>query len=95
MRGGNRYTAAVISSSEEMMAIIIREVYQHPSQAEQLSFPAKGLGSLRPYVSDTVPRRHLEPGVPEVKEADYATAGGDEAEAAPGESIEDSEEEEG
>ncbi|MEE8194492.1 MAG: tetratricopeptide repeat protein [Dehalococcoidales bacterium] len=95
MKGGNRYTAAVISSSEEMMAIIIREVYQHPSQAEQLSFPARGLGSLRPYVSDTVPRRHLEPGVPEVKEADYATAGGDEAEAAPGESIEDSEEEEG
>jgi hypothetical protein len=42
-----------------------------------------------------VPRRHLEPGEAEVREADYATAGGDEAEAAPGESIEDSEEEEG
>ena len=60
MRGGNRYTAAVISSSEEVMAIIIREVYQHPSQAEQLSFPAKGFGSLRPYVGDVAPGESIE-----------------------------------
>jgi tetratricopeptide (TPR) repeat protein len=49
MKGGNRYTATVISSSESHLTIIIREVYQHPSQAGQLSFPAKGLAKLKPY----------------------------------------------
>lgn len=94
MKGGNRYTAAVISSSEEVMAIIIREVYQHPSQAGQLSFPSKGLGSLRPYVSDTALRRQLGYEKAEVGGADYATAGGDEAEVVPGEPAGDNEEEE-
>jgi hypothetical protein len=51
MNGGNRYTATVISSSESHLTIIIREVYQHPSQAGQLSFPAKGLAKLKPYFS--------------------------------------------
>jgi hypothetical protein len=51
MNGGNHYTAAVISSSESHLTIIIREVYQHPSQAGQLSFPAKGLSKLKPYFS--------------------------------------------
>jgi tetratricopeptide (TPR) repeat protein len=51
MNGGNRYAATVISSSESHLTIIIREVYQHPSQADQLSFPAKGLSKLKPYFS--------------------------------------------
>lgn len=51
MNGGNRYAATVISSSESHLTIIIREVYQHPSQAGQLSFPAKGLSKLKPYFS--------------------------------------------
>lgn len=49
IKGGNRYLAAVVSSSEDMMAVIIREVYQHPSQVEQLSFPSKGVEGLSPY----------------------------------------------
>ena len=36
------------------MTIIIREVYQDPSQAGWLSFPPKGLEGVRPYVSDKV-----------------------------------------
>lgn len=51
MNGGNRYAATVISSSESHLTIIIREVYQHPSQAGRLSFPAKGLSKLKPYFS--------------------------------------------
>lgn len=31
MDGGNRYSAAIVSSTEETMTIIIREVYQDPS----------------------------------------------------------------
>ena len=60
MEGGNRYTAAVVSSAEDRVTVIIREVYQDPSQAGQLSFPSKGVESLRPYLSDKMIRRELE-----------------------------------
>ncbi len=60
MKGGNRYSATVISSSENNLAVIIREVYQHPSQAGQLSFPPKGFDIFRPYISDQLLRRRLD-----------------------------------
>jgi tetratricopeptide (TPR) repeat protein len=60
MAGGNQYAAAIVSSAEDRVAIIIREVYQDPSQAGQLSFPSKGLKGLRPYFSDKMLRRGLE-----------------------------------
>jgi hypothetical protein len=59
------------------MAVIIREVYQHPSQEGQLSFPPRGVESLKHYIVD-------EPG--------YPAEGNDEAEF-PGEFVTDSEEE--
>jgi tetratricopeptide (TPR) repeat protein len=52
--GGNEYSAAVVSSTEDTASIIIREVYQHPSQAGRLSFPAREFKSPRPYLSDRV-----------------------------------------
>ena len=58
--GGNRYTAAIVSSAEDRVTVIIREVYQDPSQAGQLSFPPRGVESLRPYLSDRMLRRELE-----------------------------------
>ena len=58
--GGNRYTAAIVSSDEERVTVIIREVYQDPTQAGQLSFPPRGVESLRPYLSDKMLRRELE-----------------------------------
>ncbi len=58
--GGNKYAAAIVSSTEDRVAIIIREIYQDPSQAGQLSFPPKGGEGLRPYLSDKVLRRGLE-----------------------------------
>jgi tetratricopeptide (TPR) repeat protein len=54
MTGGNEYTAAVVSTTEDTATIIIREVYQHPSQVGRLSFPAKEFKSPRPYISDRV-----------------------------------------
>jgi hypothetical protein len=60
MNGGNLYSATVISVSDDNLAIIIRETFQHPSQLGQLSFPSKGVNNIRPYVSDKLLRRRLE-----------------------------------
>jgi tetratricopeptide (TPR) repeat protein len=60
MEGGNQYTAAIVSSAEDKVTVIIREVYQDPSQAGQLSFPPRGAESFRPYISDKMLRRELE-----------------------------------
>ena len=60
MEGGNRYTAAIVSSTEDRMTVFIREVYQDPSQAGKPSFPTKVVEGIRPYVSDRLVRRGLE-----------------------------------
>jgi tetratricopeptide (TPR) repeat protein len=60
MEGGNQYDAAIVSAAENRVLVIIREVYQDPSQAGLLSFPPKGGESLRPYLSDKMLRRELE-----------------------------------
>jgi tetratricopeptide (TPR) repeat protein len=41
MKGGNRYSANVISSAEDKLSVIIRETYQDPSQIGQISFPTR------------------------------------------------------
>ena len=71
MQGGNRYTAAIIRSTEDMMTIIIREIYQDPSQAGHLSFPSRGLEGVRPYVSDRIFRREREEEEEAVEELGY------------------------
>ena len=79
MNGGNRYTATVISSGEEMMTVMIREVYQDPSQVGRRSFPSRGTGRVRPYVSDRVFRREPDDEGAE-EETGYTIIGGDDAE---------------
>jgi len=86
MAGGNRYTAAVVSSAGEMMTIIIREVYQDPSQAGRLSFPPKGLEEVRPYVSDKIFKLDSEYEDEPEEESGYTIIGGDEIEVLPEES---------
>jgi len=90
MEGGNKYTATVISSAEDMITIIIREVYQDPSQAGRLSFPLKGFEGFRPYVSDRmgerILRRELEYEEELEEEPGYTIVGGEEAEVLPGDS---------
>jgi len=58
IQGGNQYVAAVTSLSETSVDIIIRESYQHPSQAGKLSFPSRaGADGFRSYIRDSVLRR--------------------------------------
>lgn len=86
MKGGNIYSAAIVSSVEDAMTIIIREVYQHPSQAGRLSFPSRGIEELRPYVGDRIIRRELEYEEALSSESGYTILGGDEIELLPEES---------
>jgi len=51
MQGGNRYSTAVVNSSDSKITVIIREVFQDPSQATILSFPPRGLKSTRQYIN--------------------------------------------
>jgi len=59
MKGGNEYSAAIVSSAEDKVTVIVREVYQHPNQTGQLSFPLRSLEGLQPYVSNRILRREL------------------------------------
>jgi tetratricopeptide (TPR) repeat protein len=85
MQGGNRYTAAVIRSTGDMMTIIIREIHQEPGQAGQLSFPPRALEGIRPYVSERIPRREREYEEEAMEEISYAMTGEDETELLPDE----------
>lgn len=81
MIGGNQYSATVVRATVDMMTVMIRETYQHPSQAGRLSFPPKGLEEVRPYVSDKILK------IDEVDDAEddsgYTIIGGDEIEVLP------------
>lgn len=48
MEGGNLYTAAIASISDDQVRVVVRETYQHPDQAGRLSFPPMRQGVLRP-----------------------------------------------
>ena len=61
LEAGNRYAAAVTSVGDKDLRIIIREVYQHPSQRGRLSFSPKTSGAgYRAYTRDTVLRYGME-----------------------------------
>lgn len=71
IEGGNRYTAAIVSISDNNVKVIIREVYQDPSQIGRLSFPVKAMEGFQPHVKDTLLRQET---VEEeaLEEAEYA-----------------------
>ena len=89
MGGGNKYSATIVSSTEDRVTIIIREVYQDPSLAGKLSFPPKKVEKLRPYISDRIFRHEVENEGP-----DLTVTGEDEEELLPGEAAETEEENE-
>jgi hypothetical protein len=61
IEGGNRYAAAVTSVTDKQLTIIVREIFQHPSQRGRLSFPPKtAAAGYRPYIKDTVLRYGLD-----------------------------------
>ncbi|MFC1932094.1 tetratricopeptide repeat protein [Chloroflexota bacterium] len=88
MEGGNKYTTTIISSTEEVITVIVREVYQDPRQAGRFSFPIKGSESFRPYAGDRIIRRELEYEEALSGERVYTIIGGDETEVLSEESSE-------
>ncbi|MDD5289079.1 MAG: tetratricopeptide repeat protein [Dehalococcoidales bacterium] len=89
IRGGNRYSASIVSSTEKSITVIIRETYQDPSQASQLSFPTRGIEGARPDITDRVIRRELEQEDALLGEPGYTVVGGEEPEALAEQPIED------
>jgi tetratricopeptide (TPR) repeat protein len=60
IEGGNKYTAAIITSNENTISVIIRETYQDPKLADQVSFPGRRLEEVQPFISDRVFRPEYE-----------------------------------
>ncbi len=84
MEGGNKYTAAIVSVSEESVTVIIREVFQDPSQAGKFSFSPRESEGLRPYVSGWLGERIVRREIEEEKSTEgrsFIIVGGEEAEA--------------
>jgi len=84
--GGNKYTALVVKSTAEGMTVMVRESYQHPSQAGKLSFPPKGMDVFRSYGSDKLLK--VESEGEDEDDSGYTIIGGDEVEVLPEESEE-------
>ena len=60
IEGGNRYGAAITGVAPGMLRVIVRELYQHPSQQGRLSFPVESRPTLpRPYLRDSQRTRFL------------------------------------
>lgn len=57
---GNKYMSAMHSLGDKETKVIVREVYQHPSQAGRPSFPLKDKQGYRPYVRESLLRHRLE-----------------------------------
>lgn len=63
IEGNNQYAIGVTSVSSEGCRVIIKETYQHPSQAGRPSFPtAVSSEGLRPYTKGSLLRARLEEG---------------------------------
>jgi hypothetical protein len=56
IKGGNKYTAAIVSIDNKTARVIIREVFQHPSQVGRPFFPVKAVEGFQPHVKDTLLR---------------------------------------
>ena len=92
MQGGNKYTAGIISATENKISVIIREVYQDPSQSGRLSFPPRRVEGIHPYVNDRLLRYELEYEGELPEEPGYTIVGGDETELLPDESADGNDE---
>jgi tetratricopeptide (TPR) repeat protein len=69
MKGGNKYSAAIISATENKVTVIIRETYQHPNLVGQPSFPPRWAEGLHQYPGDRVA---AEDDDEEIEDTDYA-----------------------
>ncbi|NQT73278.1 MAG: tetratricopeptide repeat protein [Chloroflexi bacterium] len=60
MEGGNEYKAAVSSSRDDNVTIIIRETFQHSSQLGYPSFPPGSVKEINPYVKGSLVMHDIE-----------------------------------
>ena len=57
--GGNRYDAAILNVEEGKVQVIIKEVYQHPSQVGHPSFLIRATEHLRTRIKESLLRRGI------------------------------------
>jgi tetratricopeptide (TPR) repeat protein len=72
MDAGNEYSAAIASLSDHGCRVMIKETYQHPSQAGKLSFPPMAGDGFRAYTKESLIHYELED--EEAHEEDHETA---------------------
>jgi tetratricopeptide (TPR) repeat protein len=60
MEGGNQYAAAIATLGEDDIRVIIKETFQHPSQAGKPSFPPTAGDPFRAYTKEGLVRRDTE-----------------------------------
>lgn len=60
IESGNQYAAAIASMAGSSTRVIIKEVFQHPSQAGRPSFPPIGAQVIRPYTKKSLLRHGLD-----------------------------------
>ena len=71
IEGGNKYAAAIVNIDNSTVRVIIREIFQHPSQIGRPSFPVKAVEGFQPHVKDTL-LRHEAVEEEALEEAEYA-----------------------
>jgi tetratricopeptide (TPR) repeat protein len=59
MRGGNKYDAAILHVEGDKVQVLIKEVYQHPSQVGHPSFPVRATEHLRTRIKESLLRRGI------------------------------------
>lgn len=59
-KGGNQYAAAIASLDDNQLRVILKEMYQHPSQIGRVSFPSRGGEPFRSYIRESLLRYDLE-----------------------------------
>jgi hypothetical protein len=57
MHGGNEYDAAILNAEKDKVQVVIKETFQHPSQAGRPSFPVKAEEHLRTHIKESLLRR--------------------------------------
>jgi tetratricopeptide (TPR) repeat protein len=60
IEGGNQYAAAIATLNQDDVRVIIKETFQHPSQAGKLSFPPTARDAFRAYTKEGLVRRDVE-----------------------------------
>jgi len=61
MKGGNEYEAAIINIRDDLMRVIIKETFQHPTQIGHPSFfPPRADEDLKPYLKNTMVKYDLD-----------------------------------